>query len=631
VNKWCILPINLKKYNIFTAMKKNLLIRFNQYIITIIALVFMCGFFSFRYWEINILSGDAWGYYSYLPATFIYDDIGTYNKTVKATQKYKSFPDPLTDKYGLYHAHPITHKNVVKYTSGLAILLSPFFFIAHFLAGILNFQQDGFSEIYRFCMGVGMILWVLVGLYFLLNLLQKYYSKSASYLTIIALSLCTNLYYNTALNSIMSHALLFSLYSILIYATCKFYENPNFKKAVIIGLISGFITLTRMTELYCILIPLLWNFQSTKEKYTFLKSNFKYIGAATIFFLLPFMYQFFYWKTLTGQFIFNGYIGESFNFLSPKIKEGLFSFDNGWLPWSPIMIISLMGIFFIKKYTPQIFHITLTLVPIHIYVIYSWWCYNYINGFGSRPMEHMYPILSFSMAAFFCTITKSTFGKFISISIIILTGSLNIFQNYQFTKEILNTSYASSAYYISTLGAMESNESILITRSTREIQPTDTKLISNIFTIIGKENSQNIDPIQIDKNIKTYSEQSTILYYFNSESLKKGDYVKINCQIKYPSGTKKIAELWDMPLLYIQWRDKEDKNIRNYDTGVYPFQFIENPNFSIYNYGKPDVWGNVSFYVKIPKSKMTKGVLGIWNPNKIKFFVKDFNLELHKS
>jgi hypothetical protein len=595
--------------------------KFNKYLVLVLGLFFVFSLLSFKQWKVNILGGDSWGYYSYLPSTFIYHDVGDYTKTVIATQRYdQNFVDPLLDKYGLYHTHPTTKKNVIKYTSGLAILLSPFFLIAHFLASIFDYKNDGFSEIYRICMALGMICWVLLGLYYLLALLREYFSKPVAAATIIAISLCTNLYYNTAYSSIMSHALLFALYSLLLYATHRFYQGPSAKRSIILGLLCGFITLTIMTELYCILIPLLWNFTSIRERFSFIATNVKNVMIAIGFFALPFSFQIFYWLSLTGSFVFNGYVGESFHFNDPQIMYGLFNFDNGWLPWSPIMILALLGIFLLRKHVSSVFLMTIILVPLHIYIIYSWWCFNYINGFGSRPMEHLYPLLSFSMASFFCALFRFTLARYLLIFIISLTGILNVFQNYQISKGLLITSFSSPAYYYHMLGALKSNSSILVARSSKEFQPTSTHLVSKILGA-----NDNIDTI---KQVE-YSEQSTILYTFDAQKLENGDYVKINFRSMYPKGTPSYGAIWDTPFFYVQWRDKDGKNIRSYDSGVFPFQFCGNPDYSIYSHGSPDVWGDVSFYVKVPKGKMTNGVVGIWNPNKTKFYIDDLHIELH--
>lgn len=35
---------------------------------------------------------------------------------------------------------------------------------------------------------------------------------------------------------------------------------------------------------------------------------------------------------------------------------------------------------------------------LYLYLTFSWWCYYYMNGFGARPMIHVYPLLAFPLA-----------------------------------------------------------------------------------------------------------------------------------------------------------------------------------------------------------------------------------------
>jgi len=53
-----------------------------------IVIIFLVSMFQLEHWKKNIYHGDSWGYYSYLPATFIHNDLGDYTTTVQVTQKY---------------------------------------------------------------------------------------------------------------------------------------------------------------------------------------------------------------------------------------------------------------------------------------------------------------------------------------------------------------------------------------------------------------------------------------------------------------------------------------------------------------------------------------------------------------
>jgi len=433
----------------------------------------------------------------------------------------------------------------------------------------------------------------------------------------------------------MSHGLLFSLYSILIYFTQKYFENPSAKKAFSLGLVAGLICLTRLTEIYCLLIPLLWGINSLPERLSFFIRNYKHLLIALIPFIILFIPQIIYWKYFTGEWIHNGYIGETFNFNNPKqIYLGLFSFDNGWLVWSPIMVFSLIGMLFVRKKAPDIFWSMIILIPLHIYIVYSWWCYNYINGFGSRPMEHMYPILAFSMASLFCYFMYSRFTKIILVVIIAFFASLNIFQNYQVSRGLLITNYSSLGYYYHMLWQTKSNHNILTSRVSKQIQPSKTNLLNTIYFENFEDTTSFSNFSNEIKKSGNYSrkitEESSILYSIPNTSVESGKYIKVSFNCYFTDEVPHYPSVWDLPFIYIQWIDQNGQAIYDLESGIYPFQYCGNPEFSIYSHGTSNTWGLVSYFVKIPDIKYNQVNLGLWNPNKVNFYMDDLTIELHQ-
>ena len=76
-----------------------------------------------------------------------------------------------------------------------------------------------------------------------------------------------------------------------------------------------------------------------------MKRKFKFYAAGIIFMILPLIPQMVYWKLHTGNLLFYTYGEEKFFWNDPKVLEGLFSFRKGWLVYSPLMLLSLTGIF----------------------------------------------------------------------------------------------------------------------------------------------------------------------------------------------------------------------------------------------------------------------------------------------
>ncbi len=88
--------------------------------------VLLFSFFFYKRWKVVVLNeGDQFGYYVYLPAVLIYDDLATFEKTYKAREIQAGRPIPTTKAFFNEILLPNNHV-LDKYTCGSAIMASPF-------------------------------------------------------------------------------------------------------------------------------------------------------------------------------------------------------------------------------------------------------------------------------------------------------------------------------------------------------------------------------------------------------------------------------------------------------------------------------------------------------------------------
>ncbi|HOV12359.1 MAG TPA: hypothetical protein PLL90_11425, partial [Bacteroidales bacterium] len=137
-----------------------------------------------------IVLADGKGYYAYLPAIFIYQDL---NYGFFEEKEMNTLSDPkLFYDYRAYsnnHAHN-------KYFCGTALLQTPFFLAAHLLATISGGQNDGYAPIYFIFIQIATIFYFILGLWFLSKLLFLYkYKQSTVILTLLVLAFGTNSFY----------------------------------------------------------------------------------------------------------------------------------------------------------------------------------------------------------------------------------------------------------------------------------------------------------------------------------------------------------------------------------------------------------------------------------------------------
>src|SRR5678816_3938844 len=111
---------------LFRAGARN----FSGVTIAIFGVLYLASFLFFgRYKGNTFIGGDPLGYYSYLPATFIYHDLPTLDSTVAQVRNYR--PE-LFQQGDVIAGIKLENGNfVIKYSMGLALLNIPFFIIGY--------------------------------------------------------------------------------------------------------------------------------------------------------------------------------------------------------------------------------------------------------------------------------------------------------------------------------------------------------------------------------------------------------------------------------------------------------------------------------------------------------------------
>jgi hypothetical protein len=143
----------------------------------IVAFLVTVSAFFYKNWKSNwfIWNGDSMGYYTYLPATFIHHDLDnldltTFNR-IKVPSELKNVRETPS---GLYTGYVVNGKRLIMYTSGVAILQSPFFFIAHALSKPMGYEANGYTAPYKTLVFFGNIVYVLLGLWYVRKILRGY-------------------------------------------------------------------------------------------------------------------------------------------------------------------------------------------------------------------------------------------------------------------------------------------------------------------------------------------------------------------------------------------------------------------------------------------------------------------------
>ncbi|MEL6591139.1 MAG: hypothetical protein AAFQ68_13705, partial [Bacteroidota bacterium] len=293
-------------------------------------------------------------------------------------------------------------KHVLKYPIGMSVLYLPFFLIAHLLALIGGYPADGFSGPYQFMMSMGGLTYAVLGLAMIRRFLLRYFKDLIVAVVLVVLAMGTNYLNYTAFDGMMPHNALFMLYALLLLLTERYHEQQTPWLALLIGLVIGLMTIVRPIELISVGVPLLWgvyNKETFLLKWKLIRENWQHIGLLILGMFVMGMIQMTYWKLYSGSWLYYSYGDFGFDWRSPHLWEGLASYRKGWLVYTPVMILALIGFVPLYRRFAERFYMVLGIFLLTFYIVFAWEVWWYGGSFGARPLIQSYALLSLPLAS----------------------------------------------------------------------------------------------------------------------------------------------------------------------------------------------------------------------------------------
>lgn len=418
----------------------------------------------------QVVDWDGYGYYAYLPAAFVYDDVTTYAFAEQHLATYQM----SSDLYQLMETE--NGRRFPIYNLGLAVVWTPAFLLTHALVKATGIAPaDGMSYPYQLMVVLMGLLFAFLGLFYLRKLLLRYFSETVTTLTLIAVGLGTNIFYYIVEGPDVTHGYLFALYAVFLYHFARLVDGDEERRRIIYcGLLAGLMCLIRSSEIVLFAVPAFYGLRNGAT----LRRNFwrtlPIFGLA----LAVFSLQLIYYKIGTGAWWRDGYAGLGFDWATPHLYEGFFSYRRGWLLYTPVMAFALAGIILL----PRNWRLPVFVFVIgNSYLLFSWHIWWYGDTFGSRPVTQSYALLSLPLAAFLTWVwggaagagrvgKRAKTGRAITLVGLSAFVALNTFQHWQYNQRILPLDFVNKTYYWHVFGATK------LDKKARVYLDTDEKL-----------------------------------------------------------------------------------------------------------------------------------------------------------
>lgn len=384
-------------------------------LVTLIAVVL---FFAAGRWSQDlVIQGDSHGYYAYLPATFTYHDL--------SFQWHEDLAPSEQSRYWLYEG--MGGHQLPKMTMGLALAWAPGFLLVKAFYALLGESAIGFEPAFQVGVGLTTLLFLFFGLSALLEFLQKRFSIASSLVAVLLAFFATNLMYYSIVEPGMGHVYSFSLLCLSINFFDRWLRSEKSHGLWLAALLFGWMVLIRPTNAVFSLVFLGLFFDRSKR-----------ISGLTLFHvfvgILPVIPQLIFWKYSTGNWIHYSYGDEKIYWLHPNIWSGLFSFRNGWLIYTPVAVFAFLGLVWSVRKTWFSGSVLLVL-SLHVYVVFSWWCWYYGDSLSIRPMIDAYALLACGLAMFLDhLILRYSIWKWLFIPIMLFLVYNNVLQYNQYSK-----------------------------------------------------------------------------------------------------------------------------------------------------------------------------------------------------
>lgn len=283
------------------------------------------------------LRGDGVGYFAYLPSVVAH---GTFDMA----PTFDRFLDANTPVWAPNLQYHLSNGMTANYKPvGSALLALPFYLITHLVMLLIpGYQDPALGVEYQLAFTAASLFYIVVALVLIYRFTRSLWGGGPAGFAVGAVAFATPLtayiffepsYYHTFAVFIVA------AFAIYLYRT---HGHRRPWQWFFAGILGGLATITHVNEvLFLALIPIeaIWLVAERRWSWRTLP-NYGAFAAGALASGLP---QLVTDKIIFGQWLPAAAPNISFDFLHPHLVEVLFSSQQGWISWTPLVAVALLG------------------------------------------------------------------------------------------------------------------------------------------------------------------------------------------------------------------------------------------------------------------------------------------------
>jgi Dolichyl-phosphate-mannose-protein mannosyltransferase len=296
------------------------------------------------------------------------------------------------------------------FTIGPAILWAPFLVTAHLFVEASHIfgsqvSADGFSSPYRIAMALGTALYGFLSVWFSFLLAKKYCGEKWAFLAALGIWFASSLPVYMYFNPSWAHAHSAFVAALFLWYWDRTRTERSVAQWLILGAIAGLMMDVYYISAVLLIVPLMeslmgyWKRLKAGEigraKKLFV-SNVIFVTAILVAFTPTLITK----KIIYGSYWNFGYT-ERWFWKSPALLKVCFSSEHGLFSWTPILVLSVAGLFLLRRYDRDL---SVFLSGGFLVFLYAIGCYENwagISSFGNRFFISLTPLFVLGLASFF--------------------------------------------------------------------------------------------------------------------------------------------------------------------------------------------------------------------------------------